>query len=182
MKTGRRPSSTLAIKSMCCDCRAEYSDGRQVDCKVASCPLYKKMPYRSMTPDYSWLFGEYTTKHRANLEKLGMTKTAYIQSRRAKSKSWPGTPDMFRAKCFRCCNNFDDRPLDLSEEEKGGRGWDCKMTNCPIYYWMPYRELVPTYDWIVDLSCNKSHETNMIINCMTREEYIDSILGEDDSE
>lgn len=179
MKTGPRPSSTLAVKSKCCDCRGGYLDGRQVDCKVTRCPLYKKMPYRTNPPDYVWVFGKYTSRHINKMKEMKCGAIEYIKTNLANRKSWPGIGDMFRAKCFDCCNNFADKPVDKTEEEKGGRGYDCQVTECPLYWWQPYRKLTPSYDWILDLECNKKHETAMIINCMTREEYLESLLGTD---
>lgn len=41
---GKRLTQRGAILAKCCDCMANYADGRR-DCGMAECPLYPWMPY-----------------------------------------------------------------------------------------------------------------------------------------
>lgn len=170
------------------------------DCSVRRCPIYKKMPYRKRQPDYSWIFDKFTSTHSSRIdmdpmvlnhkptgktveektESIIIARTTaeqqYIREHR-KNNAWPSITSMFRAKCYSCCGDFSDRPVDVIEEEKGGKGWDCQIRNCPIYYWMPYRVTTPLYDWILDLECNQKHENAMVLNCMSRAEYLEWFLN-----
>lgn len=44
-KQGKRLTIAQMVTAKCAECMCEYADGRN-DCKVPSCPLYPRMPYR----------------------------------------------------------------------------------------------------------------------------------------
>lgn len=79
-RTGRKPPTTDAIKSKCCECMANYVDGRN-DCKIDNCPLYYWMPYRKRDPIFKWLFELVVMKKHRNRRTLnGQTQEEYIDS------------------------------------------------------------------------------------------------------
>jgi len=161
-RTGIRPSAPEALKAKCCECCASYGDGRYADCEVRICPLYYRMPYRKHKPDFSWIFGKWTKSHRQQRIALGLTEQQYIDNHIIKpnGKISLGFPTLFRAKCYRCCNDFYDGRVD------------CNMPDCSIYYWMPYRKHTPTLDWLFDLPYTRRHIERRILENLTREEYI----------
>lgn len=177
-RTGIRPPSPEALKAKCCECCASYGDGRYVDCEIRVCPLYHRMPYRNLTPDYSWVFDKWTQSYRHQQLALGLTEQQFIEHHiiRPDGKINIGFTKLFRAKCYRCCGNFFDGRVD------------CKMVNCSLYYWMPYRKHEPTLDWMFDLPYTRKHNDKMIIENLTRSEYINKYIlksnsvSEDDEE
>lgn len=164
-----RPKFPEALKSKCCDCQNNYADGRK-DCRSRECPLYIKNPYRQLNPYYSWIFEPWSNHDQKRIQQ-GLTKTQYIHQVIIKgpNKITIGWPHLFRAKCFRCTGNFHAGP-----SEKGRV--DCQVTDCPIYYWMPYRKKEPDYKWLIQLSCNQHHKMNMIVSQLSQEEYLQSLL------
>ena len=174
-RTGIRPSAPEALKAKCCECCASYGDGRYLDCQVRSCPLYYRMPYRKLEPDLSWVFGKWTRSHRNHRLALGLSEEEYIKQHiyglRGKIKL--GFPAVFRAKCYRCCNDFFDGRVD------------CNIRDCSLYYWMPYRKSTPKLDWIFDLPYTRKHNERRILENLSREEYIQRYIAkviEDDDD
>lgn len=166
-KTGFTPRRIEAIVAKCCDCTANYGDGR-TDCLNTICPLYYKMPYRKKKPNFSWIFGPWNKKI-YNLYKEGKIKNKkeYINSLPMIIKNNRMTyPNMIRAKCFRCNNNFY-----LGKKDKIVL-YDCEITECPLYYWQPYRKLEPGYNWLFDLNYTNIHNNHMKLLDTTREEYV----------
>ena len=161
-RTGIRPSVPEAIKALCCDCCAAYSDGRYSDCTIVQCPIYHKMPYRSLPPNYDWVFDGWTDQHEQKRRILRLSNLEYIEEHIIKpnGKLTIGSTSLFRAKCYDCCGNFYD-----------GR-YDCQVTKCPIYYWMPYRKLIPNLEWIFELPYTRKHNIKRKLENLTREEYI----------
>lgn len=161
-RTGIRPPAPDACKAMCCDCSGYYADGRYIDCQIRNCSFYTRMKYRKLPPDLSWLFGKWTKRHETARRALGLTQEQYIAQHivRPNRKYAIGFAAMFRAKCFDCCNNFHDGRMD------------CEIPGCPIYYWMPYRELLPDLNWLFDFPYTRHHNDRMKFERLTREEYI----------
>lgn len=166
-KPKHRPPLPEAFKAKCCECCAYYSDARQSDCQINGCPMYFHMPYRKMNPDYSWVFGKWATKHVKTRLALGLTEEEYIKQHIIKPNGKPsiGRVPMLRAKCFRCCNDFRDKLQD------------CQINGCPIYSWMPYRKMEPSFDWIFDSPHTKKHLLRQKAEGLTREEYLDQYLS-----
>lgn len=44
------------------------------------------------------------------------------------------------AKCFECCNGFKDGRVD------------CRIEDCPLYPWMPYRKMESDSDAAIELA------------------------------
>lgn len=166
-RTGIRPSASEALKAKCCECCAAYGDGRYTDCEVRSCPLYHRMPYRKSQPDFHWVYGKWTRSHVQARLALGLSEEEYIAQHiiMPNGKIKLGFPALFRAKCYRCCNDFYDGRVD------------CNITDCPIYYWMPYRKNIPTLDWHFDLPYTKRHNERRILENLTREQYIQKYIA-----
>lgn len=173
-----RPSLPEAILAKCCECSAEYDDGR-VDCRHNKCPLYCRMPYRRMFPDFTWVVGDFSKKHFNKATKSRLTSEEYIalclREYRTKEKNsliiHVGMIDMIRAKCFSCCNNYY-----VGTGEKGRV--DCSLHECSLYYWTPYRERNPSYDWMFDLPYTKRHRVAIAALGMSRDTYIKRTLIE----
>lgn len=166
-RTGVRPPTPEAVKALCCECCAEYADGRYVDCEIHGCPIYCKMPYRRLEPDYMWIFGKWRSTHNKKRLALGLSKEDYINQYiiRPNGKNSLGYTALFRAKCYRCCGDFKDGRVD------------CEIPSCPIYYWMPYRELEPDLNWLFDLPYTRKHRDRMKFEKLTREEYIEMYIA-----
>jgi len=148
MKTGYRPSAIDAFKAKCCECSANYLDGR-TDCQIIRCPLYSRHPYRKLKPNYEWLFGRAFIKrmYEAEMINLNMTIDEYVRTHVMNSRGKLSVNMIVRGKCFWCCGDF-----------RGGMPReDCGITDCALYYWMPYRTQLPTYDWMFDLSYTNKH-------------------------
>lgn len=47
----------------------------------------------------------------------------------------PSSTKAIEAKCHDCMGNYADGRVD------------CCKKDCPLYYWMPYRELEPDLEW-----------------------------------
>lgn len=162
-----RPSLPEAFKAKCCECCAYYADARRADCLIRDCPMYFHMPYRTHPPDYSWVFGKWTSKHSKARLAFGLSEAEYIEQHIIKPNGKPaiGRIAMIRAKCYRCCGDFYDRRQD------------CQIQGCTIYSWMPYREMEPTFDWIFDSTHTKKHNVRRMAEGLTRDEYLDKYLA-----
>jgi hypothetical protein len=85
------------------------------------------MPYRTSTPNFDWLWGKWSEKHRNIIEKLGITAQEYINTIIMKDNKFHiAMSDMIRAKCFRCCMDYNQevvtlKPLRKIEVIKGGK-------------------------------------------------------------
>ena len=167
IKPRHRPSLPEAFKAKCCECCAYYADARYVDCQIVGCPLYFHMPYRHEDPDYSWVFGKWTSRHSKARKALGLSEEEYIKQHIIKPNGKPsiGRVGMIRAKCYRCCGDFADRRQD------------CEIPGCTIYSWMPYRAIEPNFDWIFDSTHTKKHNIRRMAEGLTREEYLDNYLA-----
>lgn len=167
MKPKYRPPLPEAFKAKCCECCAYYSDGRWSDCQINGCPMYFHMPYRQGNPDYSWVFGKWTSKYKKQQLALGLTEEQFIKQHIIKPNGKPsiGRVAMIRAKCYRCNCDFVDRRQD------------CQIPNCTIYYWMPYREMEPNFDWIFNSPYTKKHNIRRMAEGLTRDEYLDTYLS-----
>ena len=174
MKAGLRPSMAEAIKAKCYECLANCSDGRK-DCRSIYCPLYVKHPFRKLNPNLDWIFGRWQKRYTIDSTVIGLSKEKYIKNKIIKpgKKFKISIPNskIIRAKCFECFGDFD--------QGGGSKGKiDCEISECPLYFWMPYRkDNLPTFNWLFDSGHTKKHYQEMIINGMTREEYIESFLG-----
>lgn len=165
-KTGIRPPAPDAYKALCCICTCYYADGRYIDCEIQSCPFYIRFPRRLLTPDISWIFGKWSKKHESARRALGLTQKQYVdQYIIVDGKYKIGYTSMFRAKCFRCCAYFHD-----------GR-FDCEICDCPIYYWMPYRKLLPNLNWLFDLPYTRRHMEKARFERLTNDEYIQKYIA-----
>lgn len=132
-----------------------YADGR-TDCEHIRCPSYMRHKYRKLEPSFDWVFDSKWAKHDVKRRIEGLSKTEYIAKYIYNGKPILGTIKMFRAKCYDCHNDFLD-----------GRK-DCLVRGCPIYFWMPYRELYPTYEWMFELDYTERHRKQAFIECMYR--------------
>jgi len=171
-RTGIRPPAPEALKAKCCECCAAYGDGRYTDCEVRLCPLYHRMPYRKTKPNFSWVFGKWTRRHHQNRLALALTEEQYIQQHiiRPNGKIALGFTTLFRAKCYRCCNDFYDGRVD------------CNIPDCPIYYWMPYRRDIARLDWLFDLPYTRRHNERRVLENLTREQYIQKYIAKVETE
>lgn len=158
-RTGYRPSSKEALKALCCECCGNYLDGRQ-DCQVVTCPIYSRHPYRLLTPNYDWILGNaFNGRHyREKIEELGIGVNEFVSKYLLKSSGKLSINMIMRAKCYWCCGDF----------RQGMQREDCNIPECPIYYWMPYREQEPNYDWMFDLSYSKKHTMAASMNGFIR--------------
>lgn len=162
-RTGFRPPKNDAVKGKCCECRANYGDERNADCGARGCPLYPLGRHNKEIPDYSWVFGKWSKTHETRRRAEGLTQEEYIKKYVVRSdgrRSKLGTTSHYRAKCYSCCGDFHD-----------GRA-DCEIQDCSIYYWMPYRDKKPTFDWIFDLNYTMRHKQAIVVEGCTREEYL----------
>ena len=172
-----RPSLSEAIKGKCCDCSANYADGRNDYRCSRSCPFYHRMPYRKDVPSFRWLFGKYSKRHSNRAEKVGMSKEEYIEAcvqRYLTKIDNPkllkiSLPECVRAKCFDCSADYH-----ADGGEKGRV--ECELSDCPIYYWTPYRELNPNYDWMFELVYTRRHMIAISALGITRNQYIERVL------
>lgn len=48
----------------------------------------------------------------------------------------PSMAKAVKAKCRECCGGYVDGRID------------CEIHWCSLYYWMPYRKLEPTMEWV----------------------------------
>lgn len=112
---GPRPSMTEAIKAKCFDCTAQFHDGRR-DCYIQKCPLHSRMPYRLIPSNFDWLWGQWSSKHRKQLKKLGLTADEYIKNIITQGRKYKiSMSDMIRAKCFRCCGDYSQETVTLRQ-------------------------------------------------------------------
>lgn len=169
-KTGIRPHISDVIKAKCFDCCGGYVDGYN-DCKIKDCPLYIKMPYRHNNPNYMWVFDKWSSIHREKIKILNISKEEYIYKYIIKdnnvNKINIGNVKLFRAKCFRCYNNFIDKRQD------------CLINECPLYYWMPYREPenIPDLNWMFDLKYSRKHRVRRALEGLSREKYLEKYFS-----
>lgn len=171
-----RPSLVEAIKCKCCECSANYDDGR-LDCRIRKCPLYSRMPYRRSLPDFSWVFGKFSKTHTIKCEKSNITPEKYLELCLDFYLTKDLSPlikrisltQMIRAKCYDCCGNYV-----VGVGYKGRI--ECGLQNCSLYYWTPYREMNPSYNWMFDVPYTRRHR--MAINAfrMPRNTYIQRVL------
>lgn len=146
-KRGYRPSNSDSILGFCSQCTCNYGDGYR-DCKRITCPFYSKHRYRTLEPDTAgWLFKPWSN-HEKNRLAMGLTKEQYIQHILSTKSRIPITW-MRRAKCFACNLQF----------QGGMPKSDCGIPSCAIYYWMPFRTNLPTYDWMFQLRFPSRHRT-----------------------
>lgn len=140
-KSGK-PSKKEAIRAFCFDCCGCFYGGR-FDCEMTNCPLYSVMPYRKLEPNFDWreigshLQVNRCAYHHGILPDKGKVKVKPLVVSSDGKKRAPFS-EMIRAKCFECIGDTLDGRID------------CKVTDCPFYAFMPYRELEPDYHWIDD--------------------------------
>lgn len=178
-----RPRMSEAIRAKCCECSANYDDGHY-DCKVNQCPLYSRMPYRKLIPNFSWIFGKYREHHTNKAAKSGISHEEYISlcvksylTKIQSSKISKITlSQMIRAKCFDCCSDYNSGSTEKGRIECGFHTKG--MRDCPLYYWTPYRTAKPNYDWMFDLNYTRKHRTIINATGMTRNDYIRRVLVE----
>ena len=165
-KDGPRPSVTEAMRAMCFECTCDFADSRR-DCGVRSCPLYSRMPYRKKKPIWDWVFGLWTKRHRLAAEAKGMTACEYAEHMWKKGPGKYRVPpsQMMRAKCFRCMADFNP-----GGGEKGRV--DCEIHDCPIYFWMPYRQGDVDLMWLFENGYTNKHRRRLDAEGLTEEEYI----------
>lgn len=167
MKTIYRPSMSEAVVAKCCDCEGNFIDGRR-DCKIRSCPLYQYHKYKRQNANLIWVFDKWAT-HKSKFEESNLSKVSYIKQNLINNQGKINRRACVRAKCFECMNNFH------SGSGEGRR--DCQINSCPIYYWMPYRKLTPTYDWMFEYSYTKRHRDALTFEGITKEEYIENLMN-----
>jgi hypothetical protein len=166
-RSGIRPPAPDAFRAKCCDCLNNYADGRYVDCEICNCSFYARTKHRQLKPDFSWLFGKWTKSHEIKRFAQHLTEAEYINKYIVadNGKFNIGYPAMFRAKCFDCCANFSDGHID------------CEICTCSIYYWMPYRKLIPDLNWLFDSPYTKHHRERARFEKLSRNEYIDKYIA-----
>lgn len=160
MKQGYRPYPSDALHAKCCDCMCNYADGRK-DCQHTNCPLYAKHKYRTLEPNLNWVFDSLWGRHDIKYKEERLTKEEYIEKYIYNESKIIASSQLFRAKCFSCYNEF-----------RSGRE-DCMVRGCPIYYWMPYRELLPTYEWMFELDYTNRHRNRALNEGLYRKAKID---------
>lgn len=173
-----RPSLVEAIKCKCCECNANYDDGRY-DCKIRHCPLYARMPYRRLFPDYSWVFGKFSRTHSIKCQASNITPEEYLELCLEYFLTKKLSPlikrisltQMIRAKCYDCCSNYV-----VGVGVKGRV--ECGLQNCSLYYWTPYRQENPSYNWMFDVPYTRKHRLAINALRMPRNEYIRRVLVE----
>lgn len=168
---GWRPPMGEACKAMCFDCTSNFGDGRR-DCLVKGCPLYQRMPYRkSKDIRYDWLFGKWNRGLIVQAEQLGITDPKKFAMHKWGKNGRIRIPmsQLFRAKCFRCCADYDQ-----GGAEKGRV--DCGILDCPIYYWTPYRQQFPDYSWMFELDYTRKHRLALAALGYSQEEYVYHLL------
>ena len=85
-------STAKLIKAFCYDCRAWYADGIG-DCKDKKCPLYSKMPYATIPPEYARIRTRNSNTIRNEhypVENRLMTKTSILNRKRDHGNLWLG--------------------------------------------------------------------------------------------
>lgn len=166
MRRGYRPSRGEAIRAFCCECMGNYADGKQ-DCEHVRCPLYSKHKFRKLKPDLSWFFGPWSN-HEIQRNAMGATQEKYLIYKLGSSLR-VGYPQICKAKCYECCGNFvGGMPRD-----------DCGITECPIYYWMPYRTGLPTFNWMFDLAYTNRHLQRAIVAGLVKETKYSRVVDRD---
>ena len=150
MRTGYRPPASEALHAFCCECLANYGDGRG-DCLNFHCPFYMRHKFRANTPTFDWVFDSKWAKHHVKRLALGLDKEEYVKKYIYNGKPILGLVKSFRAKCFWCMAEFTDGRMD------------CCNRNCPIYFWMPYRELLPLYNWLFELDYTERHRKRAFV-------------------
>jgi hypothetical protein len=149
IRRGFKPPIAEAFHAFCCDCTANYGDGR-IDCQHTGCPSYSRHKFRMLKPTFEWFFGPWSNNEQ-EYRALGMTKEAFLDMKLGNPRK-PNYRDIFRAQCFRCNGDF-----------KGGSiRQDCEIPTCSIYYWMPYRHDLPVLDWMFDLDYTDRHRVAAI--------------------
>jgi len=177
-KKDPRVGRAECIRGKCFDCTAGFADGRY-DCEHFDCPAYVRMPYRRGVPRISWMLGAWSSKYRNRCEAHGMSIVEYVQTFMIRNgRIIIPTPDIMRAKCFRCC-------ADYRQGNEKGRV-DCGVVGCPYYFYTPYRTERPNYDWLFDSGHTRKHVNKKILLGISREEYVEQFFGknaeEDDEE
>jgi len=175
MKNNRKydpkPRRSECVRAKCFECCAQFDDGRH-DCEIRDCPLYPKMPYRKSTPKIGWLLqGRWSSKHRNRAHDEGLSLLEYVTTHYVRNgKLYFSFVDMMRAKCFRCCNDYNQ------EGNEPGR-IDCEVVGCPLYRYTPYRKLRPDYNWLFDSLHTTKHRERLVLMGITREEYVEQFFG-----
>lgn len=174
-----RPSMSEACRAKCFECTVDFADGH-VDCHHYSCPMYQRMPYRRNQPDYSWLFGTWSKRYRIEATRMGLLDNPLEYARRKFSKTGlvkdirVPMSSMIRAKCFRCCGDYDQ-----ARGEKGrivcGAG---PIKSCPIHYWTPYRNQVADLAWMFELEHTSKHRRAIAALGIDHKTYIQQLLIE----
>lgn len=163
-----RPRATEAERAACCECLNQYIEGKR-DCQIIDCPLYIHQPWRKHAPNLEWIFGQWQRNMISRWQASGLSKEKFIQTEIIKNKKSIrlSRRQIFKAKCFRCIGEYSN-PKELR---------DCRIRDCPLYYWMPYRQLEPDYNWIFDSKYTSVHRTRLISEGLSRQEYIKKYLG-----
>lgn len=167
-----RPTRSEALKAKCCECSANYDDGKR-DCVHQQCPIYLRMPYAKHPPKFDWILKNAAMKRYVEkFKQSGMDFDDYVNSKiynYETSKLLIPMPRLVRAKCFDCCNNFNQ-----SGSEKGRI--DCEIRSCSLYYWQPYRKMKPLYNWFFVLSYTRRHVDYLIMHNISKKDYLKKIL------
>jgi hypothetical protein len=175
-----RPSRAEACKAKCCECCANYDDGKR-DCEHYNCPMYYRMPYAKHQPSFEWILTNSATKiYVEKYKKSGLDFYDYINTYIYdfdKCKLKIPLSKIMRAKCNSCCNNFKQPVFHnkLDGHENKGR-IDCQIQNCSLYYWQPFRKLKPRYSWFFDLKYTAKHREYLLVHNITKKEYLKKIL------
>lgn len=171
-----RPSMAEACKAKCFDCTANFADGRR-NCEINDCPLYLRMPYkRGARPNFRWIFGKWNRGLLVKAAELGLeneprkfVRKIYYRDGKVRIPM----SQLFRAKCFRCCGDYWQPGTEKGRVE-------CEITSCPLYFWTPYRELAPSYEWMFNFDHTKKHRLAIAALGLTQEEYVDRLLVQKD--
>jgi hypothetical protein len=150
-KDGYKPSNPDATSGFCAQCTADYADGKH-DCEHTRCEFYSRHKYRKLTPNFDWIFDEWG-QHIIRQRAMGLTKEEYVKQ--LLDKQGRAKFSLIRkVACSRCNAHYYG----------GAAREDCRIYNCPIYYWMPYRENYPDLSWLFEYSVLRKHYRNAIIN------------------
>ena len=55
---------------------------------------------------------------------------------------------------------------------------ECNIRDCPLYWWTPYREHLPNYNWLFESEHTKKHRLTMAALNIDEDEYVRRLLVE----
>ena len=115
---GGRLYQTQAIRAKCYECMLGYADGPG-DCQTPRCPLYRYMPYHCKEK----IIADQSYHEMGKLAKGQSDLVAHMQGSRISSRG------AILAKGYDCMGGYLDGKCN------------CKITACPLYPWMPYKNI-----------------------------------------